>query len=97
MLQAVFCANDTSAVGVIQYIKEKGLRVPGDIAVVGFNDDPIASIIDPPLTTIAQPAEEMGNIAAQQVLKKLRNPKLVDPETIVLKSNLILRSSTFIS
>ncbi len=97
MPQAVFCANDTSAVGVVQCIKKRGLKVPGDIALVGFNDDPIASIIDPPLTTIAQPSEEMGKIAAQQILKKLRNPKLVKSETIVLKSNLVLRSSSVVS
>lgn len=95
--QAVFCANDTSALGVIQCIKHKRLNVPDDIAVVGFNDDPLASIIDPQLTTMAQPAVEMGKIAAQQILKKLRNPEFITPETIVLKSRLVLRNSSVAS
>ncbi len=92
--QAVFCANDNSALGVIQCVKNRGLKIPEDIAVVGFNDDPLATIIDPPLTTVAQPAIEMGRIAAQQVLKQRTHNELVKSETIILKTNLIVRGSS---
>lgn len=90
----IFSANDTAAVSAIKYIKSVGLKVPDNIAVIGFNNDPIASIIEPTLTTIEQPAFEMGRLAAKQVLKQKKDTDIVASETITLKTNLLIRDST---
>lgn len=71
----IFVANDTAAVGVIQVAKKRGLKIPHDIAIIGFNDDPIASIIDPPLTTISHPAVKMGQTSAKKILNHLKSLK----------------------
>lgn len=93
---AIFSANDTAAVSAIQYAKQAGIRIPDDLSVVGFNNDPISSIIDPSLTTIIHPAFDMGRIAAQQALKHkdVKNKDIVESETIVLKTSLLLRKSS---
>ncbi|MEK6477430.1 LacI family DNA-binding transcriptional regulator [Catalinimonas sp. 4WD22] len=90
----IFSANDSAAVGAIQYAKQKGVRLPQELAVVGFNDDPISSIIEPGLTTISHPAFDMGRIAAQQVLKNREHTDIVQSQTIVLKTELIQRASS---
>jgi LacI family transcriptional regulator len=92
---AVFAANDTTAVSVIQYAKSQGLVIPDDLAIVGFNNDPIASIIEPALTTIAQPGFEMGQLATRQVLQQKEKDKSpVAPATICMKTELIVRQSS---
>ncbi|TDB29573.1 LacI family DNA-binding transcriptional regulator [Stenotrophomonas sp. ATCM1_4] len=70
---AIFAANDDMAAGVICAVCEHGLSVPGDISVCGFDDTPIARQIYPPLTTIRQPTREMGRMAAQELLKEIRD------------------------
>lgn len=90
----IFSANDSAAVGAIQYAKAKGIRIPYELAIVGFNDDPISSIIEPGLTTISHPAFDMGRIAAQQVLKNREHTDIVQSQTIVLKTELIQRASS---
>ena len=90
----IFSANDSAAVSATQYAKQQGIRVPQDLAVVGFNDDPISSIIEPGLTTVAHPAFDMGRIAAQQVLKPHDHKNIVQSQTIVLKTELIIRNSS---
>lgn len=91
---AIFSANDTAAVSVIQYAKQKGIKVPDELAVVGFNNDPLSLIIDPPLTTVSHPAVEMGRIAARQIIK-YRNPlEKIEPEKIVLDVELLVRDSS---
>src|SRR5699024_2897834 len=57
---AIFACNDLLAIGVIQSVRENGLKVPDDLSVVGFDDTILATITDPPLTTVAQPVQEMG-------------------------------------
>lgn len=69
---AIFAGNDDMAAGVICAICERGLTVPGDISVCGFDDTPIARQIYPPLTTICQPTREMGRVAASELLKEIR-------------------------
>jgi len=86
-----FCANDSSAVSVIQCSKSKLINIPEDLKVVGFNDDPVATIIDPQLSTIGHPAKEMGEIAAEHVLSRDRSKP---PETVILETKLIIRGST---
>lgn len=68
---AIFAVCDPVAIGLMLTLKSKGLRIPEDIAVAGFNDEPIATIIDPPLTTIVQPAFDMGVSAANIFLQKI--------------------------
>nr|WKN35740.1 LacI family DNA-binding transcriptional regulator [Tunicatimonas sp. TK19036] len=90
----IFSANDSAAVSAIQCAKQKGISIPRDLAIVGFNDDPISSIIEPGLTTVAHPAFDMGKIAAQQVLKNRDHKNIVQSQTIVLKTELIIRNSS---
>lgn len=63
-----FCENDEMAIGAIKRIREAGLRVPEDISVAGFDDISFAAFCDPPLTTIAQPAEAFGRHAAEMLV-----------------------------
>lgn len=90
----VFASNDTSAVGVICRLKKAGIRVPEDVCVAGFNNIPISEVIDPNLTTVNYPGQEMGEVAASTLIDILQNSTTVKLNTIVLKHELILRSST---
>ena len=90
----VFAANDTSAVATILEMQEAGIRIPDDIAVVGFNNEPISQVISPNLTTIDYPAREIGEIAATALMDKLNNSQSISYSTIVLKHSLIVRQSS---
>ena len=90
----IFTANDTSAVACIRELKKSGIRVPEDIAVVGFNNDPISTVIEPNLTTIDYPGQEMGEIAATTLINKLKKQPTGNMNTIVLRHNLIVRESS---
>lgn len=90
----VFSANDTAAVSLIKYTKSVGVKVPEDIAVIGFNNDPISTIIDPPLSTITHPAIEMGKLAAVQVLNQDQQEEILKSQTIVLDTELVIRESS---
>ncbi|MEN6454015.1 MAG: LacI family DNA-binding transcriptional regulator [Prolixibacteraceae bacterium] len=91
----IFCANDTSAIAAIQTIKKTGLRVPKDIAVVGFSNTPSSLIIDPALTTIDDHAFEMGQAAARLVIRQIEDPQEnIASETVVIRNDLIIRGST---
>ena len=89
---AVFAVSDTLAIGVINGLRGAGLRVPDDVAVVGFDDIAVAAHIDPPLTTVAQPMQELGETAAHLLLRRLREPKVHVPG-VLLPHRLILRRS----
>lgn len=71
--EAVACVNDPSAIGAIEAIKEAGLSIPDDLAIVGFTDDIRASLLEVPLTTIHQPAYEVGKRAAQKLIETIEN------------------------
>jgi LacI family transcriptional regulator len=89
---AVFVGNDTVAIGVMAAIREKGLRIPNDIAVVGYDDIPIAAYTSPPLTTVRVPAVEPGRIAGEMVIALIQG--IEPPERQVkLESELIVRES----
>lgn len=90
----IFVANDTAAVSVIQYAKRRGIKIPEELAVIGFNNDPISMIVEPALSTISHPAVEMGRIAAQQVLNKKDNKHIARSESIILKTEVIVRESS---
>jgi LacI family transcriptional regulator len=89
---AVFAANDEMAIGAIEAIRSRGLGIPEDVAVVGFDDIQMASYIQPPLTTVRQPMREFGTLAVRQLLRRIQEPAS-EIETIVLPTQLILRQS----
>lgn len=88
---AIFCYNDRTAIGAIHALHRSGLRVPADVSVVGFDDLEIASYVNPPLTTIRQPTDELGHRAAT-MLFDLLNDRPVAPQK--LTPQLVIRQST---
>ena len=89
---AVFAANDEMAIGAIEAIRNRGLTIPDDTAVIGFDDIQMASYIQPSLTTVRQPMRQFGTLAVQHLLRRIHDPS-VNPETIVLPNQLIIRHS----
>ncbi|MCB9438498.1 MAG: LacI family DNA-binding transcriptional regulator [Anaerolineales bacterium] len=96
--EAVFAANDQMAIDAIMAIQEAGLKVPDDIAVVGFDDIPMASYLSPPLTTVHQPIYELGWHAAKAALSLIKeeskdNGSMAAPHVMLLPTSLVLRRS----
>lgn len=90
---AIFCGNDEMAIGAIHEVKAAGLRVPEDISIMGFDDIRYAEVVDPPLTTIAQPAEEIGERTMQRLVRAMRGRDIgVNAEIVPHK--LVVRRST---
>ncbi|HBF37833.1 MAG TPA: LacI family transcriptional regulator [Firmicutes bacterium] len=89
---AIFAVDDLIAIGAYKAIKEKGLRIPEDIAVVGFNDDPLASVIEPNLTTVRIPIYKMGVAASTMIIDLLQSHDIF-PAQKILSSELIIRDS----
>jgi DNA-binding LacI/PurR family transcriptional regulator len=89
---AVFCYNDMQALGALRAARVRGLGVPYDLSVVGLDDLYLSSYTDPPLTTVRQPKQEMGRLAAQILLELLsgKTPK----SRVTLIGNLMVREST---
>ena len=94
---ALFAMNDPTAIEAIKVIKSRGVRIPDDVAVVGFSNDPASNLIEPGLTTVAQPVEEIGRQAAGLLLAQLTGEGDVSPETKVLPTELIIRGSTAVN
>ncbi|WP_372934162.1 LacI family DNA-binding transcriptional regulator [Mariniphaga sediminis] len=91
----IFCSNDTSAISVIQEVKRFGLKVPDDVAVIGFSNTPSSLIVEPALTTIDDHAFEMGQAAARMVIRQIEDPQQdIASETIVIRNDLVVRDST---
>jgi LacI family transcriptional regulator len=91
----VFATNDFFAALFLQTLKEGGLRVPEDVAIVGFNNDAISKITQPKLTTINYPGEEMGEQAARCLLENLTGVSSArSTDTIIIRSELIVRDSS---
>ena len=90
---ALLAFNDSSAIGAIRAINEAGLRVPEDISVVGFDDIQSAAYSSPALTTIRQPLQKMGEIAARTLLGRIDDPEQYLPE-LLIEPELIVRKST---
>ncbi len=92
-MDAIFCgAGDSTAIGCINALKEAGFKVPDDIAVIGYDDIPVASAFTPKLTTVRQPVEKMGNEAFIITLEAMQG-KLKDIKSIVFEPKLIKRES----
>lgn len=90
---AVFAAGDEMAVGALRAAHEAGLRVPDDIAIIGFDDIEVAALVPPGLTTIAQDKTGIGTAAAEAIVTMLAGPA-APPEPTALPTNLIVRGST---
>ena len=90
---AIFCANDEMAMGCIHAIKAAGLRVPEDLSVVGFDDIRYAQIFDPPLTTVRQPAEEIGRRVMHRLLLEIEAGRSPSAETEIVAHELVIRES----
>jgi DNA-binding LacI/PurR family transcriptional regulator len=92
---AIFCVTDPVAIGAFSRIRENGFKIPDDIALVGFSDNPTVSLIEPPLTTVRQPAYEIGKTAASLLLEQIKyKNKKFTARTITLETELIIRKST---
>lgn len=89
---ALFCCNDLLAIGALQAAKERELKVPEQLSVVGFDNTILASVTDPPLTTVAQPIEQMGNIAVDLLMQEL-SKKPMTKQRVVLRPELVVRQS----
>jgi len=90
---AVVCASDVLALGVIRRARRAGLSVPGDISVVGFDDSPLMMATDPPLTTVRQPIEAMGQAAVAQLLSQVGGTP-VSSDELLFEPELVVRKST---
>ena len=89
---AVFVASDMMAMGALRALREAGRRVPQDVAVVGFDDMPFAERADPPLTTMRQPVQRTGVVAAETLIDLIDNPE-AQPRRILMPTELIIRDS----
>ena len=92
---AIFCANDTTALSAIIYLKENGIKVPENIAIVGFSNEPFSEVVSPSISTIKQPGFIIGKKAAELIIKQITsNNKIPQFETIVMPTELIIRESS---
>jgi LacI family transcriptional regulator len=92
---AIFCVNDQTAIGAMKVIRDKGLRIPEDIAVAGFDDSPISGYISPSLTSVARPGRQLG-IEAARIFLQYQNAteKEAVAEHLILPPQLVIRGST---
>jgi DNA-binding LacI/PurR family transcriptional regulator len=93
---AVFVASDVVALGAMLAVKKAGLRIPEDIAFVGFDDIPLAEYFDPPLTTVRLPAFKLGWMACERLIHLL-NWGALDQPGFLFETDLIVRSSSIVS
>ncbi|WP_372747090.1 LacI family DNA-binding transcriptional regulator, partial [Lutibacter sp.] len=97
-VDGVFSANDTAAISAILFLKKQGVKIPEDIAFVGFSNEPISSVIEPSLTTINQRDFEMGKVAASLLFEQIENhgsrqkvqTEMLNPELIIRKSTKVI-------
>jgi LacI family transcriptional regulator len=92
-ITAVFVASDVVAMGAMLAIKRAGLHIPEDIAIVGFDDIPLAEFFDPPLTTVHLPAYGLGWAAGERLIRLIQGEGL-NENSLLLESNLITRQSS---
>jgi LacI family transcriptional regulator len=90
----IFVSIDTTAVAAMVELERAGVMIPDDIAVVGFNNDPISQVIRPNLSTVDYPARQIGEIAATSLINKLKNSESANFSTLILKHNFICRQSS---
>lgn len=92
---AIFCGNDTTALSAIIHLQKQGIKVPEEIAIVGFSNEPFSEVVTPSITTIKQPGFEMGQIAAELIIKQINNKKgETEFRTITMPTELVVRNSS---
>jgi DNA-binding LacI/PurR family transcriptional regulator len=91
--EAIVAANDLRAIGAIKALKSRGIKVPEDVAIVGFDDRKEAALANPPLTTVAKPRKDMGYEAVKFLAGWLQNPERTPPFQVLLRPNLVVRES----
>ncbi|GAX03583.1 ribose operon repressor [Secundilactobacillus pentosiphilus] len=89
---AVFCINDEMAIGLYRGVQEQGIKIPDDLSIMGYDDIDLADFVTPKLTTIHQPAFEMGQVATELLIERLNNPRLAHQDK-QLPLELITRDS----
>lgn len=89
----IFTANDLMAIGTLRALKQAGIAVPDQVEVIGFDDIELATLVDPPLSTVSQPALEMGSRSVGMLLQLMAGKKLRQ-KTVTLKTDLVLRGTT---
>jgi DNA-binding LacI/PurR family transcriptional regulator len=90
---AICCGSDMMAIGAIRAVRQRGLRVPEDVSVIGFDDSPLMAYVDPPLTTVRQPVREMSLVAVRSLLDEIQGVGVPHTE-LVFRPELVVRSST---
>jgi len=91
-VDAVFCSSDMIAAGAMRALLDSGLRVPDDVAVIGFDDMPFAATTNPPLTTVHQPIDQLGRTAAELLISLIEGEP-VQTQHVVLQAHLVIRST----
>jgi LacI family transcriptional regulator len=92
---AIFCANDTTALSAIIYFNEHAIKVPDDVLIVGFSNEPFSEVVTPSISTIGQPGFEMGQKAADLIIGQIKNKdKPAEFQQIVMPTELIVRQSS---
>ncbi|WP_419998163.1 LacI family DNA-binding transcriptional regulator [Streptomyces boninensis] len=90
---AIVCASDMMALGAIRAARGRGLRIPGDVSVVGYDDSPLVAFTDPPLTTVRQPVTAMGQAAVRALMEEIGGTPAAQSE-FVFHPELVVRNST---
>ncbi len=90
---AIFCGNDTTALSSMIYLRDKGIRIPEDMGIVGFSNEPFSRVVSPSISTIAQPGFLMGQKAAEMILNQIEHKERIF-KTLVLPTELIIRESS---
>ena len=90
---AIFTSNSLLTAGAFQAIRDRKLRVPDDVALVGFDETTWGELVDPPITLISQPTEEIGRTATELLFQRIEEPSR-SPKTVILKGTLIPRGSS---
>jgi len=94
-IDGIFAVNDFTAIAVLNILRDAGYQVPGDIAVAGFGDDPIAQVVRPQLTTVEQNGFDMGKMAVEMLIGRIERPdEVIQPRSVVQKVTLKIRDST---
>ncbi|MDE6468859.1 MAG: substrate-binding domain-containing protein, partial [Muribaculaceae bacterium] len=93
---AIFCFNDPVAIGAMKALKNAGVRIPQDVAIVGFSEGSMATVVEPQLTTVLQPMQEMGRQAAELLLSQLKATRRQAPQTVCLDATLNIRDSSVV-
>ncbi len=93
---AVFCGNDTSALSMIVYLKKTAIRIPEDFGIIGFSNEPFSEVVTPSISTLKQPAFEMGVKAAELLIQEIEGKNQPHHyQTITMPTELIIRESSF--